>query len=513
MNSKLLSTSSWIVIGVVAIGLLLGGVILLRQPATPTAEGHAGHADDGDGHAAEGDLDEPADLTADAVARGPHGGRLFRDGDFGVELTIFEEGVPPRFRLYTYQGGRPLPPGQSTAAITLERLGRPPQRIQFKPELAYLESDAVIKEPHAFKLGIEVGHGGRTYRFADEQIEARVTMSDAQLTQAGITLAQAGPARIATRLTLTGEVRYNADRTVQVVPRLAGLVEQVLVHAGQTVRKGQVLAVLSSTMLAELRAESLAAEQRLGLARSTFEREKKLWEDKITAEQDYLQARAALADAEISQRLARQKLAQLGADARDAGGLTQFALRSPIDGVVTDKRVSVGQSVAEDTSLLTVSDLSTVWVEAAIAAKDLPIVRVGQGAEISAHAFDARATGAVSYISALVGEHSRMATARIVVANPQGLWRPGLAVSVQITAQQAEVPVAVRAEAIQSVRDWQAVFTRHGQQFEARPLRLGRGDDRFVEVIDGLEAGDTYAASNSFIVKAEMGKSEASHEH
>jgi len=131
------------------------------------------------------------------------------------------------------------------------------------------------------------------------------------------------------------------------VPRLAGLVEQVLVSAGDTVRKGQVMAILSSQVLADQRAELLAAQQRLSLARTTYEREKKLWEEKITAEQDMLSARSAMQEAAIAAQSAQSKSASLGGDAA-SGGLTRYELRSPIDGVVTEKRISLGEAVKED---------------------------------------------------------------------------------------------------------------------------------------------------------------------
>jgi cobalt-zinc-cadmium efflux system membrane fusion protein len=279
------------------------------------------------------------------------------------------------------------------------------------------------------------------------------------------------------------------------------------------VHKGQVLAVLSSAALADQRAEALAAHQRLALARSTFEREKKLWEDKITAEQDYLQARTALSEAEINQHAAQQKLAKLGAGAHDTAGLTRFELRAPIDGTVTDKRISAGQSVAEDAAVFTVSDLGSVWVEVAVSAKDLQAIQTGQRALVSASAFEAKAEGTLSYVSPLVGEQSRTATARIVLANPKGLWRPGLAVNVAVVAGEADVPVAVQAEAIQTVDGGQVVFSRNGGQFKASPVSLGRSDGRFVEVREGLHAGDTYAVRNSFVIKADLGKAGASHEH
>jgi cobalt-zinc-cadmium efflux system membrane fusion protein len=251
----------------------------------------------------------------------------------------------------------------------------------------------------------------------------------------------------------------------------------------------------------------------LALARTTHDREKKLWQDKISAEQDYQQARAALQEAEIAEQNIRQKLANLGATATSGGNLTRFELRSPIDGIVTDKRITVGQSVGETEPVFTVSDLSSVWVEAPVATKDLGTIRTGLAVQVKASGFDAQAAGTITYVSALVGEQTRSATARVVLPNPKGLWRPGLPVSVEVTSSEAEVPVAVQVDAIQSVRDWQVVFGRYGQQLEARPLELGRSDGRVVEVLSGLSAGERYAAKNSFVIKAELGKAGASHDH
>jgi cobalt-zinc-cadmium efflux system membrane fusion protein len=503
MNAPMKTTQPWLaMLAVITLGALLGWAILHKgQPAA---------AGDEHGH---GEHEAPETHADGQPPKGPHGGRLFKAGDYALEITIFEAGVPPEFRLYTSLAGKPLAPSASQVQVTLERLGRPPQLIRFKPQGDHLLGDAVVSEPHSFKVSIDAAQGGKTHRFAYEQIEARVTMSDAQLQQAGIGLAVAGPAHINSQLVLQGQVQYNGDLTVQVVPRLAGLVESVAVNAGDRVRKGQVLAVLSSPTLADQRAEGLAAQRRLALARSTHDREKKLWQEKISAEQDYQQARAALQEAEIAEQNIRQKLAHLGITSSGGGRLTSFELRSPIDGVVTDKRISVGQSLGEADPVFTVSDLSSVWVEVPVSAKDLAVVRTGQSVQVKATAFEARAPGVITHVSALLGEQTRTATARIVLKNPEGLWRPGLPVQVAVNAGQAEVPVAVRLDAVQGLRDWQVVFARHGQHLEARPLALGRRDDRLVEVLGGLNAGEHYAASNSFVIKAELGKAGASHDH
>ena len=119
----------------------------------------------------------------------------------------------------------------------------------------------------------------------------------------------------------------------------------------------------------------------------------------------------------------------------------------------------------------------------------------------------------MSYIGALVGEQTRTAKARLVLANPKGLWRPGLPVNVNLVAGEVDVPVAVSADAIQTVRDWTVVFGRYGNLLEARPLELGRSDGKFIEVLNGLSVDEKYAGTNSFLIKAELGKASASHDH
>ena len=193
--------------------------------------------------------------------------------------------------------------------------------------------------------------------------------------------------------------------------------------------------------------------------------------------------------------------------------MTRYEIRAPIDGVITEKEVSAGQVLKDDADIFVVADLSSVWVEVTVQAQDLNVVKAGQKALVKAASFQAEANGRVSYVGALVGEQTRAAKARIVLPNPKGLWRPGLPVNVELTADEITVPLAVRADAVQSLRDWRVVFGRYGDRFEARPLELGRSDGRHVEVLGGLEPGERYAARNSFLIKADIGKAGASHDH
>ncbi len=335
---------------------------------------------------------------------------------------------------------------------------------------------------------------------------AHVMMDDEQISASGITVAAAGAAQIASVVQFPGEIQLNDDRTVHVVPRVPGIAEAVLVSTGQTVRKGQALAVFSSQAISDQRSALQSAQKRQSFALSVYEREKKLWEQKITAEQDFLQAQVALREAEIAVENAQQKLSALGVAAGSGTGLNRFELRAPYDGLVVERKLSVGEAVREDTHIMTISDMSSVWVEVSIPAKDLPLMRVGAKVLVRATAFDAKATGTVAFLGALVGEQTRMARARILLANPQGTWRPGLFVSIEVNAANLQVPVAVETEAVQTLGNRQVVFVREEKQFVPRSVKLGVSDDKYIEVLEGLPPGTRYAARGSYIIKSELTK-------
>ena len=103
--------------------------------------------------------------------------------------------------------------------------------------------------------------------------------------------------------------------------------------------------------------------------------------------------------------------------------------------------------------------------------------------------------------------------ARVELPNPDGAWRPGLFVTGDLVVEESELPVTVDVDALQSYRDWTVVFVQVGDVFEVRPVETGRRDEESVEIVSGLTAGERYAATNSFVLKAELGKSAASHDH
>ncbi len=345
------------------------------------------------------------------------------------------------------------------------------------------------------------------------EAESQVALSQEQIAAAGITLKQVGAARIDSGLQLPGEIRFNEDRTAHVVPQVAGVVESVSATLGQKVRKGQVLAVISSSAVSEQRSELLNAEQRLRLARSTWQREKQLWEQKISAEQDYQQAQLSLQEAEVAVRNARQKLRAIGVTGRDSGALNRHEIRAPFDGTVVEKHLGLGEAVREDANAFIIADLSSVWAEIIVSPKDLQKVRVGSSAVVRATAFEASTSGRISYVGALIGEQTRTAKAHVVLPNPQESWRPGLFVTVDVMTEASEAALAVDAEALQTVDNKSVVFVRVDDGFKAQEVRTGRSDGKSVEILSGLQAGQQYAASGSFAIKAELGKGAAEHSH
>lgn len=357
----------------------------------------------------------------------------------------------------------------------------------------------------------EAGHAEETPAAAEAE---GITLSEAQIQAAGIALEAAGAGTVQQLLQLPGEVRLNQDRSTAIVPRLAAVVESVAVSQGQTVKKGQVLAQLASPEAAELRSQWQAAQKRLALAQNTYTREKRLWEEKISAEQDYRQAEQTWQEAQITQAALSQKLSALGLGSGfTSGALNRFALRAPFDGVVIEKNLSLGQALKEDAAVFLVADLRQVWVELQVPAQALPQLKVGELVQVQSSAPSAQAKGKIAFVGSLLGEQTRTATARVVLDNAQAQWRPGLFVNVTVAASQEQAPVTVLSDALQTVEGKTVVFVRTAQGFAARPVELGISDGVRSAVKKGLQAGERYAAAGSFVLKAELGKSEAEHAH
>ncbi|MET0322218.1 MAG: efflux RND transporter periplasmic adaptor subunit [Duganella sp.] len=395
------------------------------------------------------------------------------------------------------------------------------------PEPATQDRDAHAEHGDQAKgkaEGSEPAPAAHADRDAARVTAATIALDAAQIKAAGIVLAVAGPAKISVVTSLPGEIRFNDDRTAHVVPKLAGVVTAVHADLGQSVRQGQVLAVIASSGLSDQRSELLSAQRRLALAVTTLDRERRLWQDRISAEQDYLLAQQAANEAQIAVQNARQKLSAIGVDAgagpASVRDLNRLELRAPFDGVVMEKHLALGEAVKEDAIVFTLSDLSTVWAEVAVPPKDLSLMRVGETVTIKATAFAAEAQGKIIYVGELLGEQTRTAKARVAVANPDRSWRPGLFVTVDVLSGHADaadaapaVNLAIAADAVQTLEDRPVVFVEVAGGFRPQPVTLGRSDGKLTEVLQGLQAGARYVAAGSFVLKAELGKDSAGHAH
>lgn len=353
------------------------------------------------------------------------------------------------------------------------------------------------------------GHGEQQAGEGHEEEEGKLHLSSAQIEAAGVQLADAGPRELGTAISFPGEIRFDEDRTAHVVPRVPGVVESVQAELGQAVKRGQVLAVIASQQISDLRSEQQAAQRRLELARLTFQREQQLWQERISAEQDYLQARQALQEAEIALANARQKVAAVG----PAGAGNRYELRAPFDAVVVEKHLTVGEVVDETSNAFTLSDLSRVWATFAVAPRDLDKVTTGRNVTVSAPDLGAQVEGKVNYVGSLLGEQNRAATVRATLANPNGAWRPGLFVNIAVSVERFDAAVVVPESALQTWEEQTVVFARTEEGFEARPVKTGRRDAGQVEITTGLAAGTQVAAAGSFVLKSELGKGSAEHSH
>ncbi|MCX2687335.1 efflux RND transporter periplasmic adaptor subunit [Pseudomonas sp. DCB_AW] len=359
-------------------------------------------------------------------------------------------------------------------------------------------------------------HGEDGHGHDDEQAEeghadeeGKLHLSSAQIEAAGVQLVAAGPRELGTAISYPGEIRFDEDRTAHVVPRVPGVVESVQADLGQAVKRGQVLAVIASQQISDLRSEQQAAQRRLELARLTFQREQQLWQERISAEQDYQQARQVLQEAEIALANARQKVAAVG----PAGAGNRYELRAPFDAVVVEKHMSVGEVVDASSNAFTLSDLSRVWATFAVAPRDLNRVVTGRSVTVSAPDLGAEVEGTVNYVGSLLGEQNRAATVRATLANPNGAWRPGLFVNIAVSVERSTAAVVVPESALQTWEEQTVVFVRTEQGFEARPVTTGRRDAGQVELVAGLPAGTQVAAAGSFVLKSELGKGSAEHSH
>jgi cobalt-zinc-cadmium efflux system membrane fusion protein len=194
-------------------------------------------------------------------------------------------------------------------------------------------------------------------------------------------------------------------------------------------------------------------------------------------------------------------------------GLVPYEVKSLLNGTVIEKHITIGEVRSEEMPAFVIADLSSVWINLSIYQMHLPYVRVGQQVTVSSGQEFADATGAISYLSPVVDEHTRTATARVVLNNRSGNWRPGLFVEGRIRANKLAVDILVPKSALQMFEGQTVVFVETEDGFVPQPIKIGRTNTDTVEILKGLETGQVYVSRGGFTLKAELEKSNLSEGH
>lgn len=192
--------------------------------------------------------------------------------------------------------------------------------------------------------------------------------------------------------------------------------------------------------------------------------------------------------------------------------LQVYSITAPIGGVITQRHANVGEVAAGET-LFVISDYSNVWAELTLFAKDRAHVQVGQPATIKSVEGGLAAEGVVKYIAPSSGSGKQTLVVRVALDNADARWTPGLFVNGDVTIATAPVALVVANSGLQAFRDFTVVFAQVGETYEVRMLELGRSDGVVTEVLGGLDVGTTYVSENSYLIKADIEKSGASHDH
>jgi cobalt-zinc-cadmium efflux system membrane fusion protein len=354
---------------------------------------------------------------------------------------------------------------------------------------------------------------------ADEK-QGIVKLTEDQITAAHIDLATAQGGTLAHRIIVPGTIIPHADRIARVAVRLSGTVAELRKNLGDPVAKDEVLAILESREVADAKSEYLAARLTNELQQDLYERDKTLWEKRISNEQQFLRSRNLAAQGRMRLDIARQKLVALGLNEQEIAAfpnepealLRRQPIRSPMAGRVVERKVDIGMAVGRDnleTELFVVVDLDRVWVELAVSPADLPAIKEGQAVSITARSIADKVDGKIVFISQLLDKDTRAARAVAEIDNGGGVWRPGSFVTAAIAVDEQSVPLVVPTRVLQTIDREQVVFVRTSEGFEKRQVALGRSDDRNAEIASGLRAGETIAVSNTFLLKAEFLKAQA----
>ncbi|RMW99905.1 efflux RND transporter periplasmic adaptor subunit [Legionella jordanis] len=372
---------------------------------------------------------------------GPHNGRLFEGKDFTVELVLTEEGATPKFKAYVSSKGKPISPSKVSLIVELKRLEGDITTINFIPQADALVSKQDIEEPHSFDVTIKAVYENQPFSWNYSSYEGRIKLSTKEAEEEGITTLAAGPGEIKKYAYLNGRITLNRNTTTDVRARFPGVVKNVLVKWGDSVKKGDLLATIESN-------ESLK----------------------------------------------------------------EYEVRAPTEGRILARNITPG-NVAGTESLFTIANLSDVWAELHVFPRDLEKINKGQMVTIHSQEEDKEISAPIAMILPTTDPLSQTVIAIVTIPNSKEEWRPGTIVRADVLLSEIKVPLMVKTTALQNMNEKTVLFIKVGDQYEMREIELGVKDNEWVEVKSGLKPGTQYVVGNSFLIKADIEKSGAEHEH
>ena len=347
--------------------------------------------------------------------------------------------------------------------------------------------------------------------------EGEIQLTSQQMVEQGLKVAVASTGLVEKLTTLPGKLVVNTDQQAQISPNFSGYVEQVNVALGQSVQKGQTLAVLILPELIDQQANLRMAQANLDLARKDYQREQQLWSQGISAKQDYQRAENAYRQAQITVQSSQARLNALGASGNNNG---RFLIKAPISGVISKKDIVVGENVQLADQLFVIENLKDLWLEFNLPNTSNIQLQVGQILNFKTNGSDQNYQAKVQTLNPQADLQTGRLQVRAKVTTQADVLRPNVLVNVFVTDAQAKTALRVQKKALQQVEGKPVVFVIESEEkglvhLKAQPIEVGVSsqDGQWLEVISGLTEGQKYIADGSFLLKSELEKDEAGHEH
>ena len=347
--------------------------------------------------------------------------------------------------------------------------------------------------------------------------EGEIQLTSQQMVEQGLKVAVASTGLVEKLTTLPGKLVVNTDQQAQISPNFSGYVEQVNVALGQSVQKGQTLAVLILPELIDQQANLRMAQANLDLARKDYQREQQLWSQGISAKQDYQRAENAYRQAQITVQSSQARLNALSASGNNNG---RFLIKAPISGVISKKDIVVGENVQLADQLFVIENLKDLWLEFNLPNTSNIQLQVGQILNFKTNGSDQNYQAKVQTLNPEADLQTGRLQVRAKVTTQADVLRPNVLVNVFVTDAQAKTALRVQKKALQQVEGKPVVFVIESEEkglvhLKAQPIEVGVSsqDGQWLEVISGLTEGQKYIADGSFLLKSELEKDEAGHGH